>query len=409
MKLIGLDNLPSNFRVSLEEIFRIELFKKAEEEIGNQKKLAKALGYSKDISCLKRGYKCYKNKTKKSLRFLKAETLKELSKITQISIDEIESRIVGLKSCGSVISMKFPIYPTKELASIIGHCFGDGHTSIQKCWYYNTTRELLEKFKNNLKSAFSTNLELKIKKDRRKLYRMFIPISIGHLLIMVGAPKGKKVNQQLVVPDWIINGSKEIKAKFLRALFDDEACVSFRKGGKNSIIFGLSTRKEFVKFLKEFLNSIQKILSDIGIESNELYKGRPSYKPFFGKDKWIEIPKEVKSRSIKIEFTITGYKNFLKFFHQIGFTHPLKHMKLQKIISNYKYFYYRHGKCEGLIINELKEGPQTIQNLMKKLNRSDDAIRYHLHNLYKKNLIEKDGLHPILWRLNSKNNIGNIK
>ena len=140
------------------------------------------------------------------------------------------------------------------------------------------------------------------------------PTNVGKLLSLAGAPLGEKVELDFVIPSWVRNGDLEIKSKFLRALFDDEAYVDVE--GK-TIVFGMSKKEELLDSLKKFLNGLRELLNEFKIETNPLRK-----------------PQLNESGTYQIYFSLKNYlQNIVNFREKIGFTDVEKSKKLLNIIT----------------------------------------------------------------------------
>jgi len=322
MKLIGLKDLPDNFRVGLEEDFREELFRKSIEKIGEVKELAKIL-------------KCCENtilNLRKGASFIKASILKELSKITQTSFEKIELHINELKTRNKKrrIKVKFPIYASKELASLVGHCIGDGSLTNRQFSYFNTCKQLVDEVKNEVNIAFSTNIiPTEFEKDRG--LEIEFPTSIARLLLLAGAPIGNKLLNEIRVPNWIIEGSKEIKVAFIKALFDDEGWIKIKwnrrsKNTQRLIGINMAKKETLLKGHERFLEDGRKLLME--------FKIKPSKISNMGKTK----------NGISLGFTISNFQNLENYFKTINFSHPSKEQKLLKSLTSYKNFNFKFEK-----------------------------------------------------------------
>lgn len=319
MKLIGLKDLPDNFRVGLEEKFRLELFRKAIEKVGKVKRLAKVL-------------KCCENtilNLRKGASFIKAGTLRELSKITKISLEEIELHINELKTRNKKrkIKVRFPICASKELASLLGHGIGDGSLTNRQFSFFNTCKQLVNEVKNEVNIAFSTNINpTEFEKDGG--LEIEFPTSIARLLPLAGAPIGNKLLHEFRVPDWIMEGSKEIKVAFIRALFDDEGWIKIkwnRRSKSTQKLIGINMAKDenLLNEHKKFLGDVRKILVELKI--------KPSKISNMGKTK----------NGISLGFTISNFQNLENYFKTINFSHPSKRQKLLESLNSYKKFNFK--------------------------------------------------------------------
>jgi len=316
-KLIGLEDLPDNFRVGVEENFRRELFRKATEKIGKVVKLAEELRCHTDTIL----------NLKKRKSFLKIEHLRKLSEITKTPLDKIEKHLIELKTRDRKrkVKIKLPIFASPELASLIGHSMGDGNLSERQFSFFNKQRELVDEVIKNVKIAFSTDVE-PIEFEKGECWEVEFPTCIARLIALVGGPIGKKVFLSFKVPEWIKNGDDQIKIAFVRALFDDEGWIKvkfIRQSSSTQRMIGINMAKngKFVKEHKLFLEEIRKILLDLGITSSEIKE--------MGKTK----------NGVSMGFTISNLVNLKKFLTTIGFNQKIKHKKLMDTLNNSKRFH----------------------------------------------------------------------
>jgi intein/homing endonuclease len=205
----------------------------------------------------------------------------------------------------------------------VGHALGDGHIrSNYEFGYISKNDYLLDKVATFGKNVFGLN---KIVKSNRinGIKIIYFPRIFGRFLCLAGAIKGNKTLQSFIVPNWIKNGSNDVKRAFLRALFDDEACVKVSKNS-NDITFVMCKYEELVTSLEEFLEGLRHLLNEFKIKSGRV-RLRAKY--------------EDRERRKKVEmgFTICGKRNLVAFQKEIGFYHPDKSRKLNNAISSYVY------------------------------------------------------------------------
>ncbi len=312
MKLLGLEDLPNDFRLGLNENFREKLFAKAVRKVGSYEKLGKFLDLTKSgVWVLSRG------RTGPSRLFISVNKLKILSRITGISLKIIEKNVSELKTQRIRIKINLPIFARKEVSKLVAHFMGDGHLHGGSSSYFNEADSLIEDVKTCIRNLF--NLELK-KNSCKGGSEIYFPTLIANLCKLCGAPEGSKVNKSFYIPDWIINGSKEIKSAFLQALFDDEASV-INNYPHRYIVFGMSKSPKFLDSHIRFLNQIRKLLSQFGIATT-----KPT--------KWAEN----KSGSVEHAFLISDYRSLSKFSKEINFLNRTKRQQLVKLLDSYTSF-----------------------------------------------------------------------
>lgn len=301
-----------------------------------------------------------------------------------------KENLVALKSVNSkhIIKIKIPFKSTPELASLIGHVLGDGHIKPkgQQFHFINKDIRLIENVKNDIEFIFG----IKIKEHSRiekQIFELFIPAVVAKLLILAGAPEGRKSTQIFHVPNWIIEGDEEIKSSFIKALFDDEAWVEIVQGGF-CIGFGQNKKVELLESHKIFLEEVRRLLFDLEINTSKIFQ------------------RSQKADSIQLGFKIVGLKNLLNFNSKVGFNSRHKQKRLEFIINNFKQIQFGKKEAKLKLLEELKNNQMKSKELAEKLNRDQKTIWKHLNQLRKRNLIVKIGTkNKVFWKVNDLNNI----
>ena len=190
-----------------------------------------------------------------------------------------------------------PFKPDEKIARIVGFLHGDGYifNSLTIFGFVSSDLNMLNKIKEDIDYIFKLKGEIekfrnageeviikgkKTKATKPTYHLEYGPKAICHLLFLLGVPKGKKVNQNYQIPDWIKNGSLKTKKAFLQGLFDAELSkprISSFGSHKQNVC---SLRMELVKHikyensLKKYLLSIKNILSEFNINSCVKYTKR---------------------------------------------------------------------------------------------------------------------------------------
>lgn len=288
------------------------------------------------------------------------------------------------------IRVELPFKPNEKLASLLGHILGDGciKTREENVDYTNKSKDLTEEFKLIIRELFGIEPKENFNKVR-EFYEVYPPKTIAKFLVLCGFPKGEKVKQVLTIPEWIKNGSREIRIAFIRALFDDEGTV-LNNVKNHSIGFGMNKKNSLLEAHKKFMEDIREILFSIGIQPNPIFVRK---QPF---------------DSTSLGFNIFGRYNLIKFLQNVGFSDHGKQQKLIKTIQDFKN--YGRNETRVRILEKLKEhGPLSIKELSSMVNPNNDVIWKNLHRLVqedivKKNIIHKRGpIEKVLWEM--KNNI----
>ena len=289
-----------------------------------------------------------------------------------------------------VIKVELPFRTNVKLASLLGHILGDGciKTGEENVYYTNKSKDLIEEFKTIIRELFGISPRENFN-EKREFYEVYPPKTIARFLVLCGFPKGEKTKQVLTIPDWIKNGSNEIKSSFIRALFDDEGTV-LNNVKNHSIGFGMNKKNSLLEAHKNFMEDIREILFSIGIQPNPIFVRK---QPF---------------DSMSLGFNIFGRYNLIKFLQNVGFSDQIKQQKLIRTIQDFK----THGRNETRvrILETLKEHvPLSIRELSSIVNPNNDVVWKNLHRLVKEDVVRKIIIHKrgpiekVLWEL--KNNI----
>jgi len=175
-----------------------------------------------------------------------------------------------------------------------------------------------------------------------------------------------------------LHSTKEIKAAYIQAAFDDEGSI-------NRI-----TRQIRIKMKpKSYVEDIQKLVNELGIETSK-------------------VTKEIDKRNGRkyYYFIINGMYNRKKFHEEIDFFHPKKKKRLMKVLKNIKTENYGY-KAKNIVFDILKKHKSlTTKQIAKLLKRDKRVIHQHLTNLKKKNLVrftklKRKFVYEYLWEARS--------
>jgi len=302
-----------------------------------------------------------------------------------------EDRVVHLKLYKGryVIRVEVPFEANEKLASLFGHILGDGciKSKEENAYYTNKSKDLIEEFRMTIKELFGIEIRENFNEER-KFYETYTPKTVAKFLVLCGFPKGQKTKQIITLPDWIKEGSTEIKAIFIRALFDDDSTVINSKGNR-VISFGLNKKKSLVEEHKLFMEDIRKILFSLGVYPNEVFE------------------RSQPGDFIQLGFHMYGRYNLMKFLENIGFTHKEKQAKLTEAISSYKT--YGKNEAKMRILDALKtNNTLRTKDLCKIINRDRDTIWKNINKLVKEDLVEKilinkrGPIEKVLWKLRTE-------
>jgi hypothetical protein len=117
----------------------------------------------------------------------------------------------------------------------------------------------------------------------------------------LGVPSGNKVFQPFLIPDWIYNGSDEIKRTFLSIIYGNEGAKP--QDNRWRIQFVLSKAKRYVPNLLEFMSQVRTMLAHFGITTSHIQLRKQKGRQFCGR------------------FYIKGKDNLLKFYNHLEFAY----------------------------------------------------------------------------------------
>jgi len=348
---ISLDDFKSeDIFIFLKRDYKDNLLKKAVFKAGSQSKLAKLLKENINYPKLKQpNISSFIHK-----RNLRLDIFYLLCEFTDIKFDNKKILgIKGLQTSKMIYNPKIRIVLSKKLVQVLANLYCDGSIEKNNCYvstYINGCNELIDRFKNNFISCFG-NIELYERNSHIKNVR--IPCFIGKMLYN----KFKLYKDN--IPFQIINSSKEIKAKYLQAVFDDEGTI-------NKIHGQIRIKMK----PKSYIEDVQKLINELGIKTSKTTK---------------EFDKR-NSREYYF-FSISGMYNLRKFQKEVDFYHPKKKKILIEHLENIKIENYGYNAKD--IVNELlkKHGPLTAKQIGNILNRDKRTIHWHLNNLKKMNLV----------------------
>ena len=201
------------------------------------------------------------------------------------------------------------------MAINLGFLMCDGHITknMHQMNYFFNQKEDAESFKSDCLSIF--NKERLSLKYHQFCFKVGIcNKSLAMLFNSLGVPKGNKVFQPFLAPNWIYYGPNSIKRAFLSTIYGNEG--SKPQDNRWRIQFVLSKAKEHVPNLLQFLNQIRTMLNHFDISTSH-----------------IQL-REQKRRAFCSRFYIKGKENLIKFHEQIGFLYASEKQEvLESLIS----------------------------------------------------------------------------
>lgn len=208
----------------------------------------------------------------------------------------------------------------KNIASLVGHAFGDGNIHKNKFYfiYTNSNKQLRERVTEIITKEFE-KISVNKRMSGKNIPQLQFSAKVGRELIKSGARAGSKVRQITEIPKWIMKGNKEIKVAFLSAIFDDDGYFRNTKNCR-MIVIKFSKIIQLEKKLNSLLRGVSLLLKDIGIKTSDVKQDQ----------------KRINSRNetiISKRIWITKKENFIKFKKEIPIFHPQKINKLDSMCS----------------------------------------------------------------------------
>ncbi len=219
---------------------------------------------------------------------------------------------------------------TPELARICAELTGDGHIQLLKnknvglISFYSKHVYEISDFISRFQRIF--NLESHVYPDNRdgnKRYKLFFfSRPVADFLISIGVPAGNKTNQPFFVPPWIVGGSAEIKAAYLRGLFTTEGCISATRTKREPrwrIDIEMYKWTKFKAEAKQYMEQIAQMLRDLGVHCSPVCFGSKNLR---------------KNGTWSIATKITIEKRAFKDFNRsVGFCNKIKAEKLALVLK----------------------------------------------------------------------------
>ncbi|MAG16070.1 hypothetical protein CMO88_03345 [Candidatus Woesearchaeota archaeon] len=342
------DFKPSETYLFLESSYKRDLLEVAIAKAGSQRKLGTILKLDKGCA--------YQTKISTWLRQnnLRLDLIHALHKYLRKKL--IVEKIKGLKSettGGLITNIKFPVRLSPELANILAKLYCDGSVTKRNKYttiYYNTCPQLISEYKEKIGHCFGN---LKFSESKGHVYAVRVPNIIGKVLYKKFRLGMNRIPSQIMLAD------KEIKAAYLRAVFDDE-------GNVNKIHGQIRLKMKF----KTFLQDVKQLLEEFSIETS------PLGKDFSG------------AGHLAWYFVISGQYNLRKFYKRIGISHPDKKKKLRKRLRSYKQNTYGY-KARFVILDILRKGgSKSVEDLANIAGRDRRTIQHHLNNLIESKLVK---------------------
>ena len=306
--------------------------------------------------------------------------------------DSIEKKIILITSVKNTNKgIKNPNLPLTfnnvETATLLGGILGDGHLcKTLTVGYSNQSKDLIDKISICGKKVFG-NIDERLHFRKDNTYHLFWPKAVGILIFHMGVIPGHRTKSNPEIPSIIENGTKRMKAAFLRQYFDDEGNVRLKDRRlqikqtieiKNNLSKE-KIRKNIEKFAPNMIKSIKKILNSFEIRSN-ISLALLRTKGNISKSDW--------------ELSIYGKENLINFKKYIGFELKEKQKKLNCGICSYKFPSAPRNKKYEFALKKAK----LVQNkngfidkllLAKECDRTTKTANSYLMDLNKNGLVKQ--------------------
>lgn len=223
--------------------------------------------------------------------------------------------------------------------------------------------------KNNIKTGifYKNNENEKIVKHNTYdiCYYGCLPI----LLESLGVTTNKKTNKESVIPEFILNGHKEIQRSFLAGLFGgDGSRIRYnilRENGASQVTLNtLSMTKsiEFIESLENFMSHISIMLQKFDIKVNYIHK--------------FDSKNELDKKTVHLGFS-QETNNIIKFYEEIGYKYDnYKNMESAICIEYLKYKNIMQQKRinDVIMIRKDLDNKLSIKDIMNKHNKTYNEI-----------------------------------
>lgn len=183
---------------------------------------------------------------------------------------------------------------------LVAFVMGDGHIRLNKSeiqFYFKEKRDA-QQFKKDLAQTYK-KLKITIRKGDFCYYCSVCSKKLAIKLTNLGAPTGKKVSKEFLIPKHIMHGNTEIKRIFLSTSIGNEG--SKPQDTRWRIQFVLSKEEQYIENLIDLLNQIREPLYQFTITTTH-----------------IQLRKQAK-RNYCGRFYIKGIKNIHKFYNTFQF------------------------------------------------------------------------------------------
>ena len=199
--------------------------------------------------------------------------------------------------------------------------------------------------------------------------------SFAFLFAALGTSLGRKTLNIPTVPDWILNGHKEIKRSFLSGLFGgDGSKMRYNKNADGTIGYTFNTfskscvnTPELIQSLTNFMTNIKTMLLEFGVTCGDI--------------RLFNLKYDDNKKNVHLRMTETQ-ENMIKFFDEIGYKYD--HQKNEESGAIIEYLRFRNNKHQKrleftnsvrTLIDQGLTNPQIAKKLGIRTNQVSDMRR----------------------------------
>ncbi len=214
-----------------------------------------------------------------------------------------KTKIENAEDVEIVFPNRYSINPSEALARLLAYCTGDGNVIVRHYKYKSISGEV-RKYPYYQVSFYSISKEdliriaddlvltgicekrpnINIRKTAEHLednWQIQITWKAAQRFLKTGVPIGKKVCTDFDIPEWIKNGTNNVKREYIAALWGAEGSTpTTRKENKqdrSTKTLTLSMNKHNPLSFTKYFESLSKLHQDVGIKTTLTQKAKDNY------------------------------------------------------------------------------------------------------------------------------------
>lgn len=249
------DNIDNEYLDLVDLILKSDMEGKEKIVITNIKDLSLWMKYKYHINSLSKyiGSDTYRRGTS----YLTLDDFAKLKDELDLCDDVMRTLRVKMLDGKDSLPLYLPI--TNELAEIIGYLHSDGSicfsqdTGNYQFAFINTNPEINKRFEKAFRNTFSNHLNIRYMNGQEYGWLFSSKLLAGLFKFVLG----KQFNSaDISIPDFILNGSDEIKWHYISALYDGDGCVN-----------GTDRAIRYTSVCRHFAEQLSILLKTLNIES----------------------------------------------------------------------------------------------------------------------------------------------